>query len=97
MAAGDSGPFMAVLLHLICALVRVSVAVQRHREHSNSHEGKQFIGVAYSSEVPSIVMVGRGSVRADMVLQKELRILYLDPKARGDGLSVTLSEQREAS
>lgn len=83
---------MALLLHLICALVRVSVAVQRHHEHRSSHKGKQLIRVAYSSEVQSIVLVGRGSMQADMVLQKERRILYLDPKARGDGLSVTLRE-----
>lgn len=38
-------------------LVRVSVAVKRHHDHSNSYKGKLLIGVAYSSEVQSIINV----------------------------------------
>ena len=38
------------------------------------------MGLAYSSEVPSIIsMRGKhGSMQADMVLERELRILYLE-------------------
>lgn len=31
--------------------------------------------------------MGRGSVQADMVLEKELRVLHLDPLATGTELS----------
>ena len=31
-------------------------------------------------------MVGHGSMQADMVLEKELRVLYLDPQATGSEL-----------
>ena len=39
---------------------------------------------AYSSEVRSIIiMVGHGGIQADMVLEKELRVLHPDPQAAG--------------
>lgn len=41
-------------------------------------ERKTFSWVAYSSGVqPIIIMVGRGSVQADVALERELRVLYL--------------------
>ena len=61
-------------------LVSVSVSVKRHHDHCNSYKGKHLIGVAYISEVESIItMVGHGSVQADMVLEKKPRVLHLDP------------------
>ena len=60
--------------------LRVSIAVKRHRDHDNSYKGKHLIVVlTYSSEVQSIIiMVGQGSMQADMVLEKQLRgVLHL--------------------
>ena len=47
-----------------------------HHDYGDSYKGKHLIVVAYSSEVQSIVIVvGHGGVQADMVLEKELRVL----------------------
>ena len=52
-----------------------------------------YLELAYSSEVQSIIiMVGHGSILADMVLGKELRASHIDLQATGSELSVTLSE-----
>ena len=66
-------------------LVRVSVAVKRHNDLGNSYKGKHLLGLAYSSEVESIVIIGgkHGNMQADMVLEKELRVLHLDQQATG--------------
>jgi hypothetical protein len=58
--------------------------MERHQEHGNSCIGKHFIGM--------ILKFGRfshgekhGSVQAGMVLEKKLRVLYLDLQgAEGD-------------
>ena len=43
--------------------------------------------VAHHSEVRFIIIVvGHGSVQADMVLEKELRVIYLDTQATGSEL-----------
>ena len=43
--------------------------------------------MAYSSEIQSItIMVEHGNMQAHMVLEKELRVLHLDPQATGSGL-----------
>ena len=67
--------------------VLVSVAVKRHRDHcsSNSYKGKHLIGAAYSFRGLVHYCHGRkhGGVQADMVLEKELRVLHLDLKAAG--------------
>ena len=57
---------------MIMGCVRVSIAVERHCEHSNSYKGRHLIDVAaYSSEVQSmIIMVRPGCVQADMVLER---------------------------
>ena len=60
------------------------IAVKRHHDQGNSYKGKHFIwGWLTISEVQSILIIDgrRGSTQADMVLEKELRILHLDPKA----------------
>ena len=41
------------------------------------------MGLAYSSEVWSIVILVVGSMVADMVLEKEPRVLHLDWQAAG--------------
>ena len=42
-------------------------------------------GLLRVSEVYSIIiMAGHSSVQADMVLQKDLRVLHLDPQRAGD-------------
>jgi hypothetical protein len=55
------------------------IDVKRHHDHSNSYKGKYLVEIGiqyrglvyyYSSE--------RGGLQADMVLEKELRFLYLD-------------------
>lgn len=55
---------------LIQSCVRVSVAVERHHDHSNSWKGKRLIGAG-------LVHHGRkhahGGMQADMVLEKELK------------------------
>ena len=62
-------------------LVRVSVSVKRHHDHTNSYKGK-LVEVAYSSEVQFIIiMVEHDSVQADMMLERELRVLHLDFQA----------------
>lgn len=58
----------------------------RHHDHGNSNKRKHVIVVAYRSKIQSIaIMVERGSVQADMVLERELRVLHLAPAA-GSGL-----------
>ena len=59
-------------------LVRVSIDVKRVHDHSNSYKGKHFNWVAcFQFRVQFIIiMVGHGSVQADMVLENELRVLY---------------------
>lgn len=54
----------------------------RHHDHSNSYKQRRLIGLAYSLVVQSIdVMVGQNSMQANVVLQKELRVLNLDTQA----------------
>ena len=44
------------------------------------------------SEVYSIeIMAGHGGTQADTVLEKELRVLHLNPQATGSELSTTLN------
>ena len=52
--------------------------MKRGYDHGNAYKGKHLIGVTYSSEVESIVIIAE---HAGMVLEKELRALHLDPQA----------------
>ena len=65
----------------------VSIAVKRHCDHGNSYKGKHLIVMgAYSSEAQSIIiMVGHGGMLADILLERELRILHFE-QATGSGL-----------
>jgi hypothetical protein len=62
------------------ALVRVSIAVKRHSDHSNSYKGKHLTGAG--SQLRDLVHCHRGRKRdgtqADMALEKEPRGLHLD-------------------
>ncbi|KAL6084023.1 hypothetical protein STEG23_029938 [Scotinomys teguina] len=61
--------------------VRVSITVKRHHDHSNSYKEKTFHwGWLTVSEVESIIIrAEHGGMQADMVLEKELRVLHPDP------------------
>ena len=56
------------------------MAVKRHHDQGNSHKDKL---LAYSFRGSVYYHHGRkhGSMQADMVLEKELRVLHLDLKA----------------
>ena len=52
------------------------MAVERHRDHSNSYKGKLNSGLV--SEVAStLFMGGHGGMQEDMMLEKKLRYLHL--------------------
>ena len=65
-------------LKLFSILVKVSITVKRHYDHGNSYKGKHLLGFSTVSEIYFIIfMIGHGDMQADMVLVKELRVLYL--------------------
>ena len=66
-----------------CVLVRVSIAVKRHHDHSSSCKEKHFTEVAvYSSEVQPIMIL-----TANMAAHRLTWCwLHLDQKATGNGL-----------
>ena len=55
------------------------VATKRHHDHSNFYKGKYLIGSAL--HFIDLVHYCYGSMQADMVLEKELRVLHFDLKA----------------
>jgi hypothetical protein len=66
--------------------------MKRHHDHSNSYKGKHFIGAGFPvAEVQSIiVMVGKhDSMQADMVLEKEPRVLHFDLKEQKETVNHT--------
>ena len=63
----------------VIVLVRISIAVKRHQDHGNSYKGQHSIGPGL--QFRGLVHYLHGSVKADMVLEKELRVLRLDPRA----------------
>lgn len=60
----------------------------RHYDHSKSYKGKCLIGAGlqFRSSVSYHHDENHGIVQADMVLEKELRVLCLDPKVAGTKL-----------
>jgi hypothetical protein len=64
------------------------IAVKRHHEHGNSsYKGKHFIGAGFSFRRFTHYHHGgkHGSMQADRVPEKELKVLHLDQKAaKGD-------------
>ena len=71
---------------LLTVLVRVSIAVKRHRDQGNSYKG-HLIGAGLQVRDPFHYHQGRknGSVQADMGLE-EPKVLHLDRKATEDWL-----------
>ena len=64
--------------------------MKRHHDHSNSYKGKYLIEVqacSFRSLVHYHQGSEHGSLQADMVLEKELRVQGLDPQATGSELS----------
>ena len=51
--------------------------MKRHHDHDK--------GIAYSSEVRSVIIIV-GDIQTGTVLQKERRVLHLDPKTTGSEL-----------
>ena len=66
--------------------VFVSIAVKRHHVHGNSYKGKHLIGCLKFRGSVLNILVGLGSIQADMELEKELRGLHLDMQATGSKL-----------
>ena len=64
-------------------LVRVSVTVKRHHYPNNFYKGKHFIGAGLKFRGSAHYQHGRkhSSMQADTVLEKELRVLYVDLQA----------------
>ena len=60
--------------------VRVVVAVKRHHGHSNTHRRKNYLELACTLEVESLIIMvgGNGSMQTNIVLQKELRVPHLN-------------------
>ena len=69
-----------------------SIAVKRHHDQGNSYKAKHFIGAGLQVQKfsPLSSWQEHGSVQADMVLEKKLRVLHLDLKAARRRLSSTL-------
>ena len=63
-------------------LVQISISVSRHHDRINSHIGKLLSGASLQFRVQSIIiMVGHGSMQADVMLKKEMRLLHFDPQS----------------
>jgi hypothetical protein len=61
--------------------------VKRHQDHGNSYKGKHLTETWFSFRSFIYYHHGRkhGGIKADMVLEEELRVLHLDPQeAEGD-------------
>jgi hypothetical protein len=59
--------------------------VKRHHDHSNSYKGKHLIGADLQVQRFSpLSSWWEHGMKADMVLEKEIRVLQLDLKAAGD-------------
>jgi hypothetical protein len=70
--------------------------VKRHHNLSNSYKGKHFIGAGLQFRVLVCYHHGgkHGGAQADTMLEKELRIVHLDPQEAGretQPLGLTLS------
>jgi hypothetical protein len=69
---------------------RVSTAVKRHLDHRNSYKEKHLTGAIYNFRGLVHFHHGRkhGGTQADIVLEKELRVLYLDWQTAGRGCDI---------
>lgn len=93
-------PYISVVgagvLIVRAVLVRVSMAVKRHHDHSNSYRGKHLIGTGLKFRGLAHCHQGgkHGDTQEDMVLEMQLGVLHLDRQAArresdtGAGLSI---------
>ena len=73
--------------------------MKRHHDHSNSYKGKHLIGAGLQFRVLVHYCHGRkhSCTRADMMLEKEMRIFYLDPQKQEVNVTLDLAEEFETS
>jgi hypothetical protein len=66
--------------------LRVSIAVKRHRDHGSSYERKISLGLVYNLRGLVHYCQGRehGRIQTDIVLEKKLKVLYLNAQAAGE-------------
>ena len=59
--------------------------MKRHHDHGNSYKGKHLIEAGFQFRGLVHYYHGRkhGGTKADKLLEKELRVLHLEPKAAG--------------
>ena len=78
------------MLHYI--LTRVSVTVKRQHYHSNFYKGKYLAGADFQFQRFIHYHHGEnpGSLQADMLLEKELRVLHLDHRQQKERPCATL-------
>ena len=68
------------------ALVTVFMPVRRHHDYGNSFKTLHWGWLAVSEGESIIITVGHSSKLGDMVLEKELSVLHVDPYATGSEL-----------
>jgi hypothetical protein len=74
------------ILNIVDAYIfRALKAVKSHHNCSNSYEGEHFWGLAYSFRcLVHYYHIGKhGGMQTEMVLERKLRVLHLDPQAAG--------------
>lgn len=76
---------MYFYLEMVPVLIRVSITVKRHRHHSNFYKGKHLIkgGLQFRGLVNYCHGKKSGGTQADVVLERETRVLHLDPEEAG--------------
>ena len=71
---------MFLLLRICFALLK-----KRPHDHGNTYKENIELGMTYSSR--GLVQVFCGGMQIDMVLEKEPKVLYLDPQSAGRKLT----------
>jgi hypothetical protein len=78
----------------IVVLVRLSIAVKRRHDQGNSYKGQHLIGAySFRGSVHYHHSRKHGSLQADMLLEKKLRVLHLEPNAGRRGPSSIGSQE----
>ena len=75
-------PSMLVIV-VVHGCLRVSIGVKRHHDQANCYKENIELGLAYNFRGLVHYLHGRnyGGMQAKMVLEKELKVLHLDPNA----------------
>ena len=73
--------------------------MKKHHDHGNSYKGKHLIGAGLQfRDLVHYHHGGKhGSMQADMVLEKELRVLHIDLQAIGEAVTLGLARACETS